>query len=84
MAHQFRAIRCFLIGVSIYSPMNEGALRFGCSLQRVETYESPGGYLLVRGRSPVSLLQGIAGGLLGMSCFEGRLATAAPGVSFHF
>ena len=36
------------------------------------------------GRSPVSLLQGIAGGLLGMSSFRGGLATAALGLFFHF
>jgi hypothetical protein len=36
------------------------------------------------GRSPVSLLQGIAGGLLGMASFRGGLATAALGVFFHF
>src|SRR5215472_6435058 len=35
-------------------------------------------------RSPVSLLQGIAGGLLGMSTFRGGLATAALGAFFHF
>src|SRR5580704_192704 len=38
----------------------------------------------LEGRSPVSLLQGIAGGLLGMSSFQGGLATAALGVFFHF
>ena len=36
------------------------------------------------GRNPVSLLQGIAGGLLGMSSFQGGLATAALGAFFHF
>ena len=38
----------------------------------------------LEGRSPVSLLQGIAGGLLGMSSFQGGVATAALGVFFHF
>jgi hypothetical protein len=38
----------------------------------------------LEGRSPVSLLQGIAGGLLGMSSFKGGLATAALGAFFHF
>ena len=38
----------------------------------------------LEGRSPVSLLQGIAGGLLGMSSFQGGLATAALGTFFHF
>ncbi len=35
-------------------------------------------------RSPVHLFQGIAGGLLGMSSFQGGLATAALGAFFHF
>ena len=38
----------------------------------------------LEGRSPVSLLQGIAGGLLGMSSFRGGFATAALGAFFHF
>ncbi len=38
----------------------------------------------LKGRSPVSLLQGIAGGLLGMSSFRGGLRTAALGASLHF
>ena len=38
----------------------------------------------LKGRSPVSVLQGIAGGLLGMSSFRGGLATAALGAVFHF
>jgi uncharacterized membrane protein YagU involved in acid resistance len=38
----------------------------------------------LEGRSPVSLLHGIAGGLLGMSSFRGGLATAALGAFFHF
>ena len=38
----------------------------------------------LRGRGPVSVLQGIAGGLLGMSSFRGGLATAALGALFHF
>ena len=38
----------------------------------------------LEGRSPVSRLQGIAGGLLGMSSFQGGLATAALGAFFHF
>ena len=38
----------------------------------------------LEGRSPISLLQGIAGGLLGMSSFRGGLATAALGAFFHF
>ncbi len=38
----------------------------------------------LEGRSPVSLHQGIAGGLLGMSSFRGGLATAALGAFFHF
>lgn len=36
------------------------------------------------GRSPISLLQGIAGGLLGISSFRGGAATAALGAFFHF
>lgn len=38
----------------------------------------------LEGRSPVRLLQGIAGGLLGMSSFQKGLATAALGLLFHF
>jgi hypothetical protein len=38
----------------------------------------------LEGRNPVSLLQGIAGGLLGMSSFQGGLATAELGAFFHF
>ena len=38
----------------------------------------------LEGRSPVSLFQGIAGGLLGMSSFQGGLATAVLGAFFHF
>ena len=38
----------------------------------------------LEGRGPVSLLQGIAGGLLGISSFRGGLATAALGAFFHF
>ena len=38
----------------------------------------------LKGRSPVSVLQGIAGGLLGTSSFRGGLATAALGALFHF
>lgn len=38
----------------------------------------------LEGRSPIALLQGIAGGLLGMSSFRGGLATAALGAFFHF
>jgi uncharacterized membrane protein YagU involved in acid resistance len=38
----------------------------------------------LEGRSPVSLLQGIAGGLLGMSSFQGGVTTAALGAFFHF
>jgi uncharacterized membrane protein len=38
----------------------------------------------LEGRSPVSLLQGIAGGLLGMSSFRGGLATAVLGAFLHF
>ena len=38
----------------------------------------------LEGRTPVRLLQGIAGGLLGMSSFQGGLATAALGAFFHF
>jgi uncharacterized membrane protein YagU involved in acid resistance len=38
----------------------------------------------LEGRSPVSLLQGIAGGLLGTSSFRGGLVTAALGAFFHF
>jgi len=38
----------------------------------------------LEGRSPLSLLQGIAGGLLGMSSFRGDLATAVLGAFFHF
>ena len=38
----------------------------------------------LEGRTPVRLLQGIAGGLLGMSSFQGGLTTAALGAFFHF
>jgi len=38
----------------------------------------------LNGKSPVYLLQAIAGGLLGMSSFQGGLATAALGAFFHF
>jgi hypothetical protein len=38
----------------------------------------------LEGKSPVHLFQGIAGGLLGMSSFQGGLATAALGAFFHF
>jgi hypothetical protein len=38
----------------------------------------------LKGKSPVHLLQAIAGGLLGMSSFQGGLATAALGAFFHF
>ena len=38
----------------------------------------------LKGRSPLSLLQGIAGGLLGMSSFQGGLATAALGAFCHY
>ena len=38
----------------------------------------------LRGRGPVSVLQGIAGGLLGISSFRGGLATAALGGLLHF
>lgn len=36
------------------------------------------------GRSPIHLFQGIAGGLLGMSSFQGGLATAVLGAFFHY
>jgi len=38
----------------------------------------------LKGKSPVDLFQGIAGGLLGMSSFQGGLPTAALGVFFHY
>lgn len=38
----------------------------------------------LEGKSPVYLFQAIAGGLLGMSSFQGGLATAALGAFFHF
>jgi hypothetical protein len=38
----------------------------------------------LKGTSPVYLLQAIAGGLLGMSSFQGGVATAALGAFFHF
>ena len=38
----------------------------------------------LEGRTPVRLLQGIAGGLLGTSSFQGGLATAALGAFFHY
>lgn len=38
----------------------------------------------LEGRSPIHLFQGIAGGLLGMSSFQGGLATAGLGLFFHF
>jgi hypothetical protein len=40
--------------------------------------------LVWRERGPVYLFQAIAGGLLGMSSFQGGLATAALGAFFHF
>jgi uncharacterized membrane protein YagU involved in acid resistance len=36
------------------------------------------------GKTPVHLFQAIAGGLLGMSSFQGGLATALLGAFFHF
>lgn len=36
------------------------------------------------GKTPVHLFQAIAGGLLGMSSFQGGLATAMLGAFFHF
>ena len=36
------------------------------------------------GRSPLHLFQGIAGGLLGTSTFQGGLPTAALGLFFHY
>src|ERR1700728_1547864 len=38
----------------------------------------------LKGKSPVYLLQVIAGGLLGMSSFQGGAATAVLGAFFHF
>lgn len=38
----------------------------------------------LQGKTPVHLFQAIAGGLLGMSSFQGGLATAALGLFFHF
>lgn len=38
----------------------------------------------LRGRSPVSLLQSIASGLLGADSFQGGAATAALGAALHF
>src|SRR5215467_1157380 len=38
----------------------------------------------LEGRTPISLLQGIAGGLLGMETFQGGLGSAALGAFFHF
>lgn len=38
----------------------------------------------LEGKSPIHLFQAIAGGWLGMSSFQGGLATAALGVCFHF
>src|SRR5260370_19680289 len=38
----------------------------------------------LEGKGPVYLFQAIAGGLLGMSAFQGGLATAALGAFFHF
>lgn len=38
----------------------------------------------LRGRSPVSLLQSIASGLLGAGSFQGGAATAALGAVLHF
>ncbi len=41
-------------------------------------------YGLLRGRSPVLIMQSIASGLLGAKSYEGDLATAALGVFLHF
>lgn len=38
----------------------------------------------LEGKGPVHLFQAIAGGLLGMSSFQGGLATALLGAFFHF
>jgi hypothetical protein len=38
----------------------------------------------LEGKGPIYLFQAIAGGLVGMSTFQGGLATAALGVFFHF
>ena len=41
-------------------------------------------YGLVRGRSPVLIMQSIATGLLGAKSYEGGLKTAVLGVALHF
>src|SRR5258706_10539516 len=38
----------------------------------------------LRGRSPVWVLQSVAGGLLGRNSFQGGLKTAALGLALHF
>ena len=38
----------------------------------------------LRGRSPVWVLQSVAGGLLGRNTFQGGLKTAALGLALHF
>ena len=38
----------------------------------------------LEGKTPIYLFQAIAGGLLGMSSFQGGLATAGLGLFFHF
>jgi len=38
----------------------------------------------LQGKSPLHMFQGIAGGLLGMSSFQGGLSTAALGAFFHY
>lgn len=38
----------------------------------------------LEGRNPIHLLQGIAGGLLGMETFQDGMGSAALGVFFHF
>jgi hypothetical protein len=62
-----------------YRAIGWGGLLAGCLDITVALVEAG-----LEGRRPVSLFQGIAGGLLGMSSFQGGLATAALGVFFHF
>jgi len=63
----------------VYRAIGWAGLLAGCLDMTAALVESG-----LEGKSPVHLLQVIAGGLLGMSSFQGGLATAALGAFFHF
>lgn len=63
----------------VYRAIGWGGLLAGCLDITVALVEAR-----LEGKSPVYLFQAIAGGLLGMSSFQGGLVTAALGAFFHF